>query len=268
MKILAITAALLALSMARVSFAGSSSSNDPMNTVDPKKIVDLTYPFDAATIYWPTEKSFSHEFETYGMTPGHYFYSSAKYAAPEHGGTHMDAPLHFNEHGRTADQVPLANCIGPAAVIDFSARAAADPDATLRVDDITAYESANGKIPDGAIVVARSGWGRYWPDKKRYLGTDQPDVSALRFPGYSPEAVGFLLKNRNVAAIAIDTASMDPGVSKDFPVHRLWLGANRPGFENVANADQLPAKGATIYCIPMKIGKGTGGPTRIFAVLP
>ena len=97
---------------------------------------------------------------------------------------------------------------------------------------------------------------------------EMSDVAGLRFPGYSAEAVEFLLKNRKVAAIAIDTASMDPGNSKEFPVHRLWLGANKPGFENVANADKLPAKGATIFCIPMKIGNGTGGPTRIFAVLP
>ena len=121
------------------------------------------------------------------------------------------------------------------------------------------YEAANGPIPDGAIVVARSGWGKYYPDKKRYMGTDKPgDVAGLRFPGYSAEAVDFILKNRKVVAIAIDTASMDPGNSKDFPVHRLWLGANKPGFENVANADKLPAKGATIFCIPMKIGNGTG----------
>jgi kynurenine formamidase len=239
------------------------------HAVDSSKLVDLTYTFDANTIYWPTEGGFVHEFERYGMTPLHYFYSSAKYAAAEHGGTHMDAPIHFNEHGMTADQVPLADCIGPAAVIDFSARAENNPDATLSVDDIAAYEKEYGEIPHGAIVVARSGWGRYWPDKKRYLGTDKPgDVAGLRFPGYSPEAVAFLLKHRDVAAIAIDTASMDPGVSKDFPVHRMWLGADKPGFENVANADKLPPKGATIYCLPMKIGKGTGGPTRIFAVLP
>ncbi len=139
----------------------------------------------------------------------------------------------------------------------------------LSIDDIKAYETAYGQIPDGAIVVARSGWGKYWPDKKRYMGTDKPgDVAGLRFPGYSAAAVDFLLKNRHVIAIAIDTASMDPGNSKDFPVHRAWLGANKPGFENLAHAEKLPPKGATIFCIPMKIGNGTGGPTRIFALIP
>jgi kynurenine formamidase len=237
--------------------------------IDPAKIIDLTYTFDVSTIYWPTEHPFVHQFEHYGMTPEGYFYSSAKFAAPEHGGTHMDAPIHFSKGAMTVDQVPLAVMVGPAAVIDFSKRAANDPDATLSVEDIKKWESAHGAIPDDAIVVARSGWSRYWPDKKRYLGTDKfGDVAHLRFPGFSADAVKYLLDNRKAVAIAIDTPSMDPGNSKDFPVHRLWLGANKAGFENVAHAEKLPETGATIFCIPMKIGKGTGAPTRIFALLP
>jgi len=260
-KKMALAIAIVVFSVTRIGFAAEM--------IDPAKIVDLTYTFDEHTIYWPTEKGFVHQFEKNGDTPQHYFYSSANYAAPEHGGTHTDAPHHFSADGKTLDQVPLSNCIGPAAVIDFSARAATDRDAMLTVDDIKSYEAAYGQIPDGAIVVARSGWGKYYPDKKRYMGTDQPgDVAGLRFPGYSAPAVDFLLKNRRVIAIAIDTASMDPGNSKDFPVHRSWLGANKPGFENLAHAEKLPPKGATIFCIPMKIGNGTGGPTRIFALLP
>lgn len=257
-------------------FAGSTAALGTPATraaslnIDPSKIVDLSHTFDATTIYWPSENTgFVHEMEKAGMQPGHYFYSSAKYSAPEHGGTHLDAPIHFNQHGLTADQVPLANGIGPAAVIDFSARAATDPNATLSVADIKSYEAKYGTIPDGAIVIARSGWEKYWPDKKRYMGTDKPgDVAGLHFPGFSPEAVQFLIENRKVNAIAIDTASMDPGDSKDFPVHRLWLGTNKPGFENLANTDKLPPAGATIFCIPMKIGNGTGGPARVFAILP
>jgi kynurenine formamidase len=258
-----------AIAMAAIALSAANVRAQSVQ-IDPAKIVDLTHTFDASTIYWPGEETgFTHEYEKKGMTPGRYFYSSAKYAAPEHGGTHADAPIHFNEHGMTADQIPLANCIGPAAVIDFSARAAKDRDATLSVDDIKSYEAAYGPIPAGAIIVARSGWGKYWPDKAHYLGTAKPgDVAGLHFPGYSPEAVEFLLRNRHVNAIAIDTASMDPGTSKTFAVHQLWLGANKPGFENVANADKLPPKGATIFCIPMKIGAGTGGPARIFAVIP
>jgi len=257
----------LAIVMSVTMAAGTAFAE--MARIDPAKFVDLTHTLDQSTIYWPTESGFKFHYEHYGMTPGGYFYASGYFDSPEHGGTHMDAPLHFNRNGESVDKVPLTHVIGPAAVIDFSSRAARDPDATLSVDDIHKYEAAYGRIPPGAIVVARSGWGRFWPDRKQYMGTDKPgDVAGLRFPGFSPEAVGFLLKHRNVVAIAIDTASMDPGVSKDFPVHRLWLGANRPGFENLANADRLPPSGATLFCAPMKIGGGTGAPARIFALLP
>lgn len=258
-------AALLVLALG-LMVAGTGAASELIN---PGKVVDLTYSFDQRTIYWPTEKPFRHEREKFGVTPGGYFYAAGKFAAPEHGGTHMDAPIHFNRQGETAERVPLANCIGPAAVIDFSARAAHAPDTMLEVADITKYEKDYGPIPDGAIVVARSGWGRFWPDKKHYLGTDKPgDVAGLHFPGFSPEALDYLIKNRKPAAIVIDTASIDPGVSKDFMAHRIWLGTNRPAFENLAHADLLPPRGATIFCIPMKIGDGTGGPTRIFAVMP
>ena len=260
------TVGALTIALFVLTAAGSGSAMDERAGV---RVIDLTYTFDSRTIYWPTEKPFVHQSEHFGLTPEGYFYSSAKFAAPEHGGTHMDAPIHFSRGGATADKVPLADCIGPAAVIDFSERAANDRDATLDLDDIANYERAYGPIPDGAIVVARSGWGKYWPDKKRYLGTDKPkDVAHLRFPGFSPEAIAFLIENRRVSAIAIDTPSIDPGNSTDFPVHQMWLGHNKPAFENVANADKLPPVGATLFCIPMKIGDGTGGPTRIFALLP
>jgi kynurenine formamidase len=236
---------------------------------DTGKIIDLTYTFDASTIYWPTEGSFQHKFELFGMQPGGYFYASDKMIAAEHGGTHMDAPLHFNRDGMSVEQVPMSYFVGPAVVIDFSSSALNYPDATLTLEEVHAFERTHGEIPSGAIVVGRSGWGRFWPDKKQYLGSDKPgDVTHLHFPGFSPEAVRFLLTDRNVNALAIDTASLDPGNSTDFPVHRMWLGANRVGFENIANVDKLPPTGATLFCIPMKIGKATGAPARIFAVLP
>lgn len=237
--------------------------------INTAKIVDLTHTLDQSTIYWPTESGFKFHYEHYGVTSGGYFYSSGYFDTPEHGGTHMDAPLHFNRTGEPVNKVTMSQMIGPAAVIDFSQRAAADTNAALSVSDIEKYEAAYGRIPDGAIVVARSGWGRFWPDQKRYMGTDKlGDVAGLRFPGFSPQAVSLLLNQREIIAIAIDTASMDPGISQDFPVHRLWLGANRPGFENLANADKLPPAGAIIFCAPIKIGGGTGAPARIFALLP
>jgi kynurenine formamidase len=255
---LVLTLPLIMMTMANSSHAFDSS-----------KVVDLTHTFDKQTIYWPTEGSFHHQWEHFGPTPEGFFYAAGKYAAAEHGGTHMDAPLHFNRNGESVDKVPLGNCIGPAVVIDFSERAAKDRDTMLGVADVQQYEKVYGAIPDGAIIVARSGWGKFWPNKKQYIGTDKPDdVAGLRFPGYSAEALKYLLEHTKAAAIAIDTASIDPGISKDFKAHQTWLGANKPAFENVANADRLPPRGATIFCIPFKIGQGSGAPTRIFAVLP
>ncbi|HKV53650.1 MAG TPA: cyclase family protein [Candidatus Binataceae bacterium] len=234
--------------------------------IDPAKIVDLTYRLDSAAIGWPGDTPFSHRFDHYGITPQGYFYASGSFATAEHAGTHMDAPIHFSAGGLTADQVPIT--IGPLAVIDFSARAAADPAATLSAEDVEHWESAHGAIPPAAIVLARSGWGRFWPEPQRYLGCASGDGSRLRFPGFSLAAVDLLLERRTVAAIAIDTASIDPGDSVDFAVHRRWLGAGRPAFENIANAGKLPATSAIIFCIPMKLGGASGTPARIFAVLP
>lgn len=231
--------------------------------------IDLTYPLDGRSVYWPTETGFHHWYEHHGLVAGTgRFYASGKFYAPEHGGTHMDAPLHFSEGGASVERVPLGDCIGPACVIDFRGRAQSDPDAALAVSDIERHEERYGALPDGAIVIAHSGWGAFWPDKRRYLGTDRwAAVDRLRFPGYSTEAVSFLLRDRKVAALAIDTASLDPGRSRDFLVHQLWLGAGRPGFENLANLEALPPRGATIYCVPMKISGGTGAPARVFATL-
>jgi kynurenine formamidase len=237
--------------------------------LDESKLVDLTHPFDDHTIYWPTEKPFHLETLSQGMTEAGYYYSANKFCAPEHGGTHMDAPVHFAEGKLTADRVPLTSLIGPAVVVDVSEKAAGDRDYQLAIADLRAWEEKNGRIPDGAIVLMRSGWDERWGDKKRYLGTDTfGDVDNLHFPGFSKEAAEWLVKERRIDAIGVDTASIDYGPSKDFIVHRIINGANLPAFENVANLAGLPAAGAVVIALPMKIGGGSGAPTRIIAVLP
>jgi kynurenine formamidase len=237
--------------------------------LDESKLVDLTYAFDDQTIYWPTEKPFHLDSVFHGRTEQGYFYTANKFCAPEHGGTHMDAPIHFADGKRTVDQVPLSSLVGPAVVVDVRAAAAADRDYRLTPQDLQAWEAAHGRIPDGAIVLMNSGWGQYWGDKKRYLGTDVfGDVANLHFPGFSKEAAEWLVHERKIDAIGVDTASMDHGPSKDFIVHQIINGANLPGFENVAQIDRLPPSGATLIALPMKIGGGSGGPARIIAVLP
>jgi kynurenine formamidase len=232
------------------------------------ELVDLTWSFDEKTLYWPTSPSaFEKKELAYGPTPGGWFYASNAVCTPEHGGTHLDAPIHFAEGKRTADEIPLEQLIAPAVVIDVAEKAAADPDYRLTAADVTAWEARNGAIAAGTIVLLRTGWGRRWPDRKSYFGDDTPGATDnLHFPSYGEDAARLLVEQRRVAAIGVDTASIDYGQSKDFIVHRIANGANVPGFENIAHLDRVPERGAWIIALPMKIAGGSGGPLRIVAV--
>jgi len=268
---MAATARILAFVVVAAAATGGCAARRPAAAppLRADQLVDLTYGFGADTIYWPTAESFSIEKVSYGPTAAGYWYAANNICLAEHGGTHMDAPIHFARGKATIDQVPLQAGIGPAVVVDVRAEAAANADYRLAVADLQAWEARYGRIPPGAIVVMWSGWGQYWGDKKRYLGTDQHgDVANLHFPGFSQEAAEFLVTQRDIAAIAVDTASIDYGPSTDFIVHRTINGANKPGFENVAHLDRVPATGATFIALPMKIEGGSGGPARIVAQLP
>lgn len=233
------------------------------------RLVDLTHPFDAATIYWPTAPSgFVLERMFQGMTPGGFFYAANKMSAPEHGGTHMDAPVHFAERGAASERVGLERLVAPAVVIDMRAAAARDPDALLEARWLERFEAEHGRIERGTIVLVRTGWADRWPDRKRYMGDDTPgDASHLHFPGLSRGAAELLVA-RQVAAVGIDTASIDHGPSTDFIAHRVLMGADIPAFENVASLEGIPARGAVVIALPMKIRGGSGGPLRIVAWVP
>jgi kynurenine formamidase len=234
-------------------------------------IVDLTHPFDDHTVYWPTGERFAHKPDTVGVQPGGYYYEAYSFCAAEHGGTHLDAPIHFAEHRWTADQIPLDRMIGPAIVVDASRRAAGRRDYLVSVQDLRDWEREHGAIPDGAIVLLRTGHSAYWPDPERYLGTAERGAAAvakLHFPGLDPEAARWLVRERSIHAIGLDTPSIDAGPSTEFLAHRILLDANIPVFENVAALERLPARGFTVLALPMKIGGGSGGPLRIVALIP
>ncbi len=231
--------------------------------------VDLTYSYSSETIYWPTAEPFVLQQEAYGTTEGGYFYSANNFSAAEHGGTHFDAPIHFAQGGQKAEQVPLDRLIGAAVVVDVTGHV--NPDYQLQVGDLENWEAEHGAIPEGAIVLVRTGWGSRWPDKLRYLGTDRtgPEaVAELHFPGIGPEAARWLVEERRIAAIGIDTPSIDFGQSTRFETHVIAYGANIPGFENIANLEQLPEMGAYVVALPMKIEGGSGGPLRIVGFIP
>jgi kynurenine formamidase len=230
------------------------------------KLIDLTHKFDETTIYWPTNKHFDLKTVHKGPTKGGYWYESSDYSASEHGGTHVDAPVHFAEGKWSVDEIPLNNLIGKGILIDVSKKALGNPDYLISREDFENWESLNGEILPGTIVLVRTGWESFWPDKKQYLGTDKPgDVPNLHFPGFSEGAARFLSNERKVSAIGLDTPSLDYGQSKDFMAHQVFGESNTPGFENLNNLKSLPAKGFRVVALPMKISGGSGAPLRIVA---
>jgi kynurenine formamidase len=234
------------------------------------RIVDLSYAFDASSVYWPTAEPFKLETDFEGVTDKGYFYSAYRYSAAEHGGTHLDSPVHFAQGRHTVDQIPLDQLIGSAVVVDVTKQCANNPDYQVSVADLQNWERTNGRIANGTIVLLRTGFGKYYPDRKKYLGTDERGADAvpkLHFPGLDPEAARWLIQNRSIKAIGLDTASIDHGQSTLFESHRILFDKNIPAFENVANLDQLPLKGFSVIALPMKIKGGSGGPLRIIAIL-
>lgn len=233
--------------------------------------IDLTHAYDADTVYWPTASGFELFVDSKGLTEKGYWYEANTLRTAEHGGTHVDAPVHFARGRETVEQIPLSRLIGPAAVVDVSEAARRDRDYRVGVADFQAWEEEHGRLPDGVIVLLRTDFARYWPDRQSYMGTagrGPEAVAELHFPGLHPEAATWLVESRDVGAIGLDTPSIDHGPSEAFESHRILFAANVPAFENVASLDRLPPTGAFVVALPMKIAGGSGGPLRIVAFVP
>ena len=233
--------------------------------------VDLTHSFGPGTIFWPTENGFQFDQGNNGPTPKGYYYAANRFTTAEHGGTHLDAPRHFSATGQTADEIPVDRFVGDAVVVDITAKCAANAVYEITADDLVAWEAEHHRQLVDVIVLLKTGWGSRWPDRKAYLGTElrgAEGVAALRFPGLAPEAAKWLAEHRRLKAIGIDTASIDHGPSTHFLSHQVLCGANIPVIENVAALDAVPATGAFVVALPMKIAGGSGGPVRIIARLP
>ena len=232
------------------------------------RLVDLTHAYDKDTVFWPSGPThFDLKQLHYGETEAGFFYSANTFCTPEHGGTHLDAPVHFARDRQTAEQVPLERLVGPVVVIDVSDKAAAERDYRVTPEDVLAFEAEHGEIEAGMRVLVRTGWSRRWPDATAYLG-HATDAARLHFPSYGAEAARLLVEARKVALLGIDTASIDYGPAPDFPVHRIAAAANVPGLENITGLEALPPRGAVLLALPMKIAGGSGGPTRVVALVP
>ena len=262
--------ALVVAVLGAVPWPALAQAPDLATRIAAATVIDLTHTFDETTLVWPTSEAMRLEKVADGVTPGGWYYASNVVHMTEHGGTHLDAPIHFAAGQVTADRLSLSRLIGPAVVIDVSAAAASDADYLVSAADVTAWERSHGSIAPGSLVLLRTGWSARWPDAIRYLGTavkGTAGVAQLHFPGLHPEAAT-LLRDRKVGAVGIDTASLDRGQSTTFETHRILAAAGIPGFENLTNLDRLPARGAVLLALPMKVGGGSGGPLRAVALVP
>ena len=237
----------------------------------PGEIIDLSHDFSEDTIYWVTAKRFEKETVAEGMTENGFYYSAYNISGAEHGGTHIDAPIHFAKDRNTVDQIPLSSLIAKAVKIELSDKALGNSDYQVSVKDLEDWEKVHGNIPDGSILLLETGFGRFYPDAEKYLGTAKRGDDAqkdLHFPGLAPSAAKWIVKERKVAAVGIDTPSIDYGQSSLFESHVTLMTENIPAFENVANLDRLPETGFFVVALPMKIKGGSGGPLRIIGIVP
>nr|WP_299344055.1 cyclase family protein [Allomuricauda sp.] len=263
------------LSIAFLLFVGCSQKADTkkkeVEGQKEKRIVDLSHDYSRETVYWVTAKEFELDTVFEGLTEKGYYYSAYNIATAEHGGTHIDAPIHFAAGKQTVDQIPLERLIGPAIKVDVSDKAMDNPDYLVSIQDFLDWEMEQKlEIPDSAIVLLQTGFSTYYPDKVKYMGTalrGNAAIKLMHFPGLSPEAAEWLVNNRNINAIGLDTPSIDYGQSQYFKSHVVLLSNNIPAFENLTNLDQLPKMGFEIVALPMKIKGGSGAPLRIVALL-
>ena len=258
--------ALIALTVAT-----AACSSPPETKFPAGEIVDLSHAYDANAIFWPTADPFRLDKVADGVTERGYYYAANNFFTSEHGGTHVDAPVHFAKGRQSVDQLPLARLLGDAIVVDVTEAAARDADYQVTVDDLQRVEREQGAIPRDAIVLIRTGFSSRWPDAARYLGTadrGEGAVARLHFPGLHPDAARWLIANRSIKAVGIDTASIDYGQSTLYESHRALFERDIPAFENLTSLERLPPRGAVVVALPMKIAGGSGAPLRAIAILP
>lgn len=242
-----------------------------LGSLQQSQLLDLTHAFGNDTIVWPTEQNVKIVAQHAEDMPGGYYYASNRLELPEHGGTHIDAPIHFSKGKQTLDQIPIDRLVGSAIRIDVSEQCVNDRDYRILIQDLERWESRHGRIPARTVVLLDTGFGRLWSSRQQYLGTElrgAEGVQALHFPGLHPDAATWLVRERQVKAVGIDTASIDYGRSTKFETHVALLSQNVPVFENLADLSGLPDRGFDVVALPMKIAGGTGGPLRIIAVIP
>jgi kynurenine formamidase len=260
---LCLAAGLFAGAMTCPSRGAAADRTGGKRTLAADNVLDLTHVLSPAFPIWPGPVNCPIKVTNQATVAKDGYYAN-QWELVEHHGTHLDAPAHFAPKGLTAERLEASSLIVPAAVIDLREKARKNADVVVTIDDLKAREKAHGRLPKQCGVFLNSGWDAKAGDAWAFLGQD--DSKTLHFPGFSKEACEFLLGERKVVGLAVDTLSLDFGASADFAVHKLWLGAGKWGLECVANLSQLPPAGATVFVGAPKVTGASGGPTRVLAV--
>jgi len=260
---LRLAAGIVAGALTCASDATASDRSGEKRTIAAGNVLDLTHVLSPTFPIWPSPVNFPIKVANTAAVAKDGYYAN-KWELVEHHGTHLDAPAHFAPKGVTAERLEASSLIVPAAVIDLRERARKNADAVVTIDDLKVWEKKHGRLPKQCGVFLNAGWDARAGDARSFLGQD--DSKTLHFPGFSKETCEFLLSEREVAGLAVDTLSLDFGASKDFAVHKLWLGAGKWGLECVANLSKLPPAGATVFVGAPKVIGASGGPTRVLAV--
>jgi kynurenine formamidase len=226
------------------------------------RVVDLGHPLGTSDPSWEgtpgLQRTTTATFDKDG-------YAAGRVTIDEHFGTHVDAPSHFSKEGWTVDRIPADRLYRPGVCIDVAAKAAKDADYRVTVDDIKSFEKTAGAIPRDSIVFIATGWDRFWNDRARYMNERS---GVKHFPGLAQEAVAYLAGERGVAAIGIDTPSIDYGPSTAFEAHKVSMALNVYHIENAARLSSLPRTGFMVVVAPMAIRGGSGAPARVLAIVP
>jgi kynurenine formamidase len=238
-------------------------------------VVDLTAPLSSATPVLKLPEPFSntvpftlHEISRYDERGPAWYWNDI--STGEHTGTHFDAPVHWvtGRAGQDVSQVPLTSLIAPAAVLDFSERAAADPDFLLEVDHIKEWERQHGPLPAGGWLLYRTGWDTRSGDQERFLNANE---TGPHTPGVSVECARWLAEEAPVIGFGVETVGTDAGTAHSFdppfPCHSSLLGAGKYGLTQLQNLALLPPQGAMVIVLPLPITGGSGSPCRALALV-
>ena len=247
----------------------AAGDDAPADTETPQGVqignkLDLTHVFAPDMPVFDDEKPLTREIiQGEGRGDDEFDFYDQQWTLTEHVGTHIDPPGHVIGAGRMAPDLVPDELIVPAVVINIADKADEDPNAMLTIDDIEAYEGDHGTIQSGSAVFMDSGWAQRWGDAAAFRGGEA--FGAFSFPGFDPDACEFLIEEREIVGVGVDTMSTDPGESEAFPAHETLGRGDVWGLENLANLEQMPPVGATVFIGLIPLEEGSGGPCRVIA---